>query len=131
MLQCDLVKGCFCCDRLSLFLCCQRKKLEKELFLSENLGSSHKKRKPPYEKRKPPYEKMAASHGKTTASHEKKAATFWKTAAPFRKISLTFWKISPPILWYGWSGDSPVAPVAFLVAHPVALFRGENAPEKI
>ena len=45
-------------------------------FLSENLGSSHKKRKALYEK-------MAASHGKKSASHEKMAAPHEKKSTVF------------------------------------------------
>ena len=47
-------------------------------------------------------------------------ADFFQNGADFLKNLVDFLENLAAFLWFGWAGDSPVAPVAF----PVALLRG-------
>ena len=57
-------------------------------LLSENLGSSHKKRTPPHEKRTPPHGKMSASHEKKSAPHEEESTIFSSKQKPYNKLGV-------------------------------------------
>ena len=57
-------------------------------LLSENLGSSHKKRTPPHGKMSASHEKKSAPHEKMAAPHEEESTIFSSKQKPYNKLGV-------------------------------------------